>query len=35
MAKVELCIAEKVRSRCTLDAALEVRSMFIVINIGS
>jgi len=35
MANVELCMAEKVRSRCTLDAVPDVRSMFIIIKVGS
>ena len=35
MAKVEYSMAEKVRSRCTLDAAQEIRSMFIITNMGS
>jgi hypothetical protein len=35
MAKGELCMAYKVRSRCTLGAVLKVRSMFIIINMGS
>jgi hypothetical protein len=32
MAKLRLCMAKKVLSRCQLDIELEVRSMFVIIN---
>jgi hypothetical protein len=35
MAKVKVCMAEKVRSRCKLVADLEVRRMFIITNMES